>query len=96
MTAEQLTIVTKMVGTGYVGRIDECLGFWTLTLENGYVEIHPNGSATHFNGDCLKICMVGYKTMCDNWYDFEAALRPPGKDSCKRHLSVVQCICARG
>jgi len=83
MTAQQLSITTKllateMVGTGYVSKIDECFDFWVLTLENGYVEIHPNGSATHFNLDGVKICSVGFKTMQDNWYGFKEALQPPG------------------
>jgi hypothetical protein len=92
MTAEQLTIITKMVGTGYVGRIDECLGFWTLTLENGHVTVHPHGHAGHYDKKGVKVLNVPYETMDDAEYDFEAALRP---STCKRHLSVVQCICTR-
>jgi hypothetical protein len=97
MSPEQLTIVTKMVGTGYVTHMDEWPQIdyepvWWLELCNGRVAVHPLGSAAHYDKKGIKVLNVSYETMDDAEYDFEAALRP---STCKMHPSVVQCICER-
>jgi len=79
MTSNQLTIVTKMVGTGYVERMEErsATKMW-LQLVNGWVAVHFSGYASHYDKKGGWILNVSYKAMATAEYDFEAALRPSG------------------
>jgi|APSaa5957512576_1039674.scaffolds.fasta_scaffold70240_4 hypothetical protein len=85
MTAEQLTIVTKMVGTGLVLKMetfDYTTGtVMTIRLENGHVDIYPNGSAEHYDFEGDRISIIAYGRMNDKWYDFKLALRRTWEDT---------------